>query len=58
MYRVWNQKIQKIIVILLTTVWIKGNMIVNGFMTYLWMRKNVTVDFYIWCNATVKDKYI
>ena len=33
----------------------KGNMIVGGFMTCHYMRKNVTVDFYIVCNAAVRD---
>ena len=36
----------------------KGNMIVEGFMTCHYMRKNVTVDFYIVCNAAVRDKDI
>ena len=34
----------------------KGNMIVEGFMTCHWMRKNITVDFYILYNAAVRDK--
>ena len=32
-----------------------GNMIVEGFMTCHYMRKNVTVYFYIVCNAAVRD---
>ena len=44
--------------IVLTTVWKKGNMIVEGFMRCHWMRKNVTVDFYIWCHAVFRDKYV
>ena len=36
----------------------KGNMIVEGFMTCHYMRKNVTVDFYIVHNAAVRDKDI
>ena len=54
----------KVICILVTTVWKKGNMIVKGFMTCKkiqnnhWMRKNVTVAFYIQCYAAVRDKYI
>ena len=39
-------------------VWKKGNMILEGFMTFNWMRKNVIVDFYISCNAAVTDKYV
>ena len=33
----------------------KGNMIVEGFMTWHYMRKSVTVDFYIVCNPAVRD---
>ena len=36
----------------------KGNMIQEGFMTFNWIRKKVIVDFYISCNATVRDKYV
>ena len=45
-----------LLVWLLTTVWKKGNMVVEGFMTCHWMRKNVTVDLYILFNAAVRDK--
>ena len=31
-------------------------MIVERFMTCHWMSKNVTVDFYILCNAAGRDK--
>ena len=33
-------------------------MIQEGFMTFYWIRKKVIVDFYISCNATVRNKYV
>ena len=27
-------------------------------MTFNWIRKNVMLDFYIWCNMVVRDKYV
>ena len=39
-------------------VWKKGNNILEEFMTFNLMRKNVIVDFYIWCNEAVIDKYL
>ena len=36
----------------------KGNMIQEGFMTFYWVRKKIIVDFYISCNATVRNKYV
>ena len=42
----------------LTMILKKGNMIEEGFMTFYWIRKKVIVDFYISCNATVRNKYV
>ena len=39
-------------------VWKKGHMIREGFMIFNWIRKKVTEDFYISCNATVTNKYV
>ena len=42
----------------LYTVWLSGNIILEGFMTFNWMRKNVIVHFYIWCTVAVRNKYV
>ena len=36
----------------------KNNMMQEGFMTFYKIRKKIIVDFYISCNATVRNKYV
>ena len=36
----------------------KSNMMQEGFMTFYEIRKKIIVDFYISCNATIRNKYV
>ena len=36
----------------------KGDMVIEEFITFNWIRKNIILDFYIWCNEAVIHKYV
>ena len=39
-------------------VWEIGNMVIGEFNTFNWIRKNIILDFYIWCHEAVIHKYV
>ena len=54
----YESKDTKIICIVSDYVMEKGSIVLEGFITYNWMRKNVIVYCYIWCNEEVMQKYV